>query len=57
MSKPTHLGDGVYAEFDGWQVWVWTSNGETESDRIALEPGVLSELNKYYKRMVTEEPE
>ena len=23
----TYLGDGVYAEFDGYQIWVWTSNG------------------------------
>jgi len=45
--EPTYLGDGVYATFDGYQVWVWTSNGIRESERIALEPEVLDALNRY----------
>lgn len=44
----TYLGDGVYAEFDGYQVYVWTSNGIKESERIALEPSVLDNLVNFH---------
>ena len=50
MEAETYLGDGVYASFDGFQVWVWTSNGLRESERIALEPGVLEALNRFNTR-------
>lgn len=40
-----YLGDGVYAEFDGYQVWLKTLEGM----RIALEPSVLSALDRYAK--------
>jgi hypothetical protein len=45
-----YLGDGVYAEFDGYQVWIWTSNGIVNGDKIALEPAVLRALNAFAKR-------
>ena len=48
--KPTYLGDGVYACFDGYQVWIWTSDGISESERIALEPETLRSLNNYARR-------
>lgn len=41
----TYLGDGVYASFDGYQVWIWTSNG-----RIALEPETLQSLVEFNAR-------
>lgn len=43
----TYLGDGVYACCDGFQIWIWTSNGISESPRIALEPQVLAALVAY----------
>ena len=46
-----YLGDGVYADFDGYQVWIWTSNGIRESERIALEPSVIRNLLDYAKRV------
>ena len=46
-----YLGDGVYAQFDGYQTWIWTSNGIEESPKIALEPGVLFALNRFDQRM------
>jgi hypothetical protein len=46
-----YLGDGVYCSFDGYQTWIWTSNGERESEKIALEVQVLSKLIEYDKRM------
>ncbi len=51
MDEPkAYLGDGVYASFDGYQVWIWTSNGLRLSERIALEPSVLEALNRFNTR-------
>lgn len=36
----TYLGDGVYASFDGYQVWLQTLEGHL----IAVEPDVLQAL-------------
>ena len=47
--KSTYLGDGVYAKFDGYYTWIYTSNGIKESDMIALEPEVLKALNRFDK--------
>lgn len=44
-----YLGDGVYAGHDGYQVWVYTQEG----NRIALEPPVLEALLAYDKRIRT----
>ncbi len=49
MDNKTYLGDGVYASFDGYQVWVWASDGEYNTAKIALEPGVIDRLNAFYK--------
>jgi hypothetical protein len=38
-----YLGDGVYARWDGWQIWI-TTNGDNE---IALDPEVLKGLMEY----------
>jgi hypothetical protein len=48
---PDYLGDGVYCCFDGYQIWLWTSNGYVDSERIALEPMVLDNLNRYAARI------
>lgn len=45
-----YLGDGVYATFDGYQVWLRTSNGITASPPIALEPSVMQSLIDYAKK-------
>lgn len=42
-----YLGDGVYCEFDGYQIWLFTQKGA----RIALEPSVLEALVRYQKRI------
>jgi hypothetical protein len=38
----------VYAEFDGYQIWLATMKGH----RIALEPPVFDALVKYQSRLV-----
>jgi hypothetical protein len=46
-NKRTYLGDGVYASFDGYQVWLHTWNGIEDTNAIALEPPVLEALGTY----------
>jgi len=42
-----YLGDGVYVDYDGFNVVLTTENGVEEGNRIVLEPSVKSELNRY----------
>jgi hypothetical protein len=39
----THIGDGVYARFDGWQI-VLSTERVSGIHWVALEPEVLREL-------------
>lgn len=48
--RAEYLGDGVYATFDGYQVWLDT-RGQSPVNRIALEPEVLASLLAFYHRM------
>ncbi len=52
--KSEYLGDGLYAAFDGYQIWVMSSNGIEVLDEVAFEPSTLSALlryaDKFYKR-------
>jgi hypothetical protein len=49
-----YLGDGVYATFDGYQVWLdcraqsGFARGPSGSPSIALEPSVLGRLLDFY---------
>jgi hypothetical protein len=45
-----YLGDGVYARWDGWQIWIRLDNGIEE---IALEPEVLQALMKYHEYIIS----
>jgi hypothetical protein len=49
--KRKYLGDGVYAEFDGYHIWLITSDGIEDTNKIALEPQVLSALKRYVDRV------
>lgn len=44
--KPRYLGDGVYASFDGYQIWLHVGSHDTPPV-VALEPRVLVSLNTY----------
>lgn len=49
-----YLGDGVYASFDGYQIWLMVErDGRRES--IALEPPVLAALNAFATSLMTAE--
>lgn len=45
MEKEIYLGDAVYASFDGFNIWLRTSDGN--NNRIALEPEVFAALLEY----------
>lgn len=45
-----YLGDGVYAHFDGGQIWLTTLEGMW----IALEPEVLAALDRYKADLIRE---
>jgi len=40
----TYLGDGAYASFDGYNVWLTTEDGARTTNAVALEPKVLENL-------------
>ena len=44
-----HLGEGVYASFDGYQIWLAANHHENKV--IALEPEVLVRLIAYAERV------
>lgn len=44
-----HLGDGVYASFDGYQIWLAANHHENKV--VALDPVVFRELMEYAKRL------
>jgi hypothetical protein len=45
-----YLGDGVYASFDGYQIWLSTER-DGRSHKIAIEPEVLHAINAYEKHI------
>ena len=46
-TPPEYIGDGVYAEFDGYQIWLLTQEGH----RIAVEPPVYMALKAYAQKV------
>lgn len=53
LDKETYLGDGVYARFDGYQVWLRTPR-ESGDHEIALEPTVYEALTNYVRNLLDE---
>ena len=45
-----YLGDGVYASFDGYQIWLAVNHHENK--QVALEPKVMEALLEYANRML-----
>ena len=45
----SYLGDGVYAIYDGYGIWLHANDHRPElaSDKIYLEPSVLRALNNF----------
>ena len=51
--EKTYLGDGVYATYDGYGMTL-TANVPT-TDKIYIEPAVLSALQMFWKRCTSQE--
>lgn len=52
MDWKTYLGDGVYAEFDGFGIILRANDIENPSDTIYIEPLVLDALNVFYSKSI-----
>jgi len=52
LATQMYLGDGLYAKFDGYHVWL-LANGDgvhtPASDTLALDPGVLTSFQDWIK--------
>jgi hypothetical protein len=46
-----YIGDGVYASFDGYAVWLQTQR-EDGRHWLVLEPAVMRSLNDFYLRQL-----
>lgn len=42
-----YIGDGVYASFDGYQIWLKAGGVTNDDAQIALEPEVYASLVSY----------
>lgn len=49
MNRKEYLGDGLYANFDGYHIVLTTENGRSVQNRVCLEPQVFSALLIYEK--------
>ena len=47
--KETYLGDGVYASFDGYQIWLAVNHHENKV--VALDPTVFTRLCDYVEML------
>jgi hypothetical protein len=47
--QDTYLGDGVYASFDGYQIWLAVNHHTNK--QVAIEPAVLLSLLTYAERV------
>jgi hypothetical protein len=49
LPKPEYLGDGLYADYDGWQIRLFATNGVTTTNEVYLEPSVLQAFLSFVK--------
>lgn len=48
-SEWTYLGDGLYAQFDGFGIMLHANDHKDPTDRVYLEPFVFNALVEFYK--------
>lgn len=54
--RETYIGDGVYASFDGYQIWLRAPR-ENGDHRVALEPSVFDALTAFAKLVWSPPPQ
>lgn len=54
-----YMGDGVYAKYDGFSIWLRTGSHIEPTNEICLEPSVINSLNIFYNihRTAKEKPQ
>ena len=57
MSRKTYIGDGVYADYDGFGIVLTTEDGVSVSNRIVLEPEVYNSLVEFVTHLLPSESE
>jgi hypothetical protein len=55
MIDPRYLGDGVYASYDGYHIWLAANHHENKV--VALEPEVFRALVEYARYISTVDPD
>ena len=55
--RKEYLGDGAYADFDGYAVWPTTENGIETTNKVCLEPSVLRAFERYVAQIRGERKE
>ena len=46
-----YIGDGLYADFDGWQIELYAYNGVNKTYVVYLEPDVLVTFLRYVENL------
>ena len=54
MSNKVYLGDGAYAEYDGFSLILTTSNGIEDTNTIYLEPELFQNLEEFVRKLRNE---
>lgn len=50
-NKPTYLGDGLYCNFDGFQLEVFASDGVEDSPPVYFDPATLHALAEHARKL------
>ena len=53
LGQETYLAEGVYARFDGYQIWLLTQDGYRVTNSIALDDTTMAAFDEY-RRTLTE---
>lgn len=53
--KPVHLGGGLYAKFDGYQIYLMANSHIHPTDTVALDGHTLAAFLKYVERLNKED--
>lgn len=54
MKEKVYLGDGVYAQNDGFGIILTTENGICATNTIYLEPDLITKLYDYIQKCANE---
>jgi hypothetical protein len=46
-----YLGDGLYAIYDGFNVWLYANDLENPTDKVCLEPPVLEAFERFVSKI------